>query len=195
MADIVGEINTIGDLLANVGVSRFYKQDLPTKYVANTIGIRWQGENDDDTFSQSAYGIDRIYQVVYFGSNEIDCITKIQKVRSALKADKKVKLRGIDDYMTLVSFNFAPPFKTDTDGVYAVSGVLMVKVYEVRPQEAYPKMSEVSTALYTEKGVATWSDVEVNPVEYSALDTAEWSDVRATLAKVAKEENENGGGN
>lgn len=147
MADIIGEINTIGDLLANVGVDRLHKQDLPKSYVKNTLVIRWQGENDDDTFTQAAYGIDRIYQVIYFGSSEVDCLTKIQKVRASLKADTKVKLRGIDDYMTLMSFNFAPPFKTDTDGVYAVSGLLMAKVYEARPQTEYTKMGDINATI------------------------------------------------
>jgi len=146
MANIIGEIDTIGDLLADVGVDHVYKQDLPKIYVKNTIGIRWQGENDAE-FTQAAYGIDRIYQVIYFGSSEVDCLTKIQKVRKALKADTKVKLRGIDDYMTLMSFNFAPPFKTDTDGVYAVSGVLMAKVYEARPQTEYTKMGDINATI------------------------------------------------
>lgn len=147
MANIIGEIDTIGDLLAGVGVDRFYKQNMPVSYVKNTIGIRWQGENDADTFTQAAYGIDRIYQVIYFGSSEVDCITKIQKVRTALKADTKVKLRGIDDYMTLMSFNFAPPFKTDTDGVYMVSGLLVARVYEARPQTVYTKMGDINATI------------------------------------------------
>lgn len=148
MADIIKEIDTIGDLLATVGVSRFYKQDLPLKYVANTIGIRWQGDSDDD-FTQAAYEINRIYQVIYFGNNEVDCINKAKMIRSKLSdyLSKKVKLRGSDDFMTLESFNMSAPFKTDTDGVYAVVGVLNASLLEAYTKPTYTKMNEVITTI------------------------------------------------
>lgn len=144
MADIIKEIDTIGDLLATVGVTRFYKQDLPKAYVANTIGIRWQGDSDDD-FTQAAYEINRIYQVTYFGNSEVDCLNKAKMIRSKLSdyLSKKVKLRGSDDYMTLESFNMSAPFKTDTDGVYVVVGVLNASLLEAYTQPHYEKMREI----------------------------------------------------
>lgn len=148
MADIIKEIDTIGDLLATVGVTRFYKQDLPKAYVANTIGIRWQGDGDDD-FTQAAYEINRIYQVIYFGNNEVDCLNKAKLIRSKLSdyLSKKVKLRGSDDFMTLESFNMSAPFKTDTDGVYAVVGVLNASLLEAYTQPHYEKMQEIHAAI------------------------------------------------
>jgi len=141
MADIIGEINTIGDLLATVGVTRFYKQDLPLKYVANTIGIRWQGDTDAD-FTQAAYEIERPYQVIYFGNSEVDCLNKAKLIRSKLSdyLSKKVKIRDSNDFMTFESFSMSPPFKTDTDGVYAVVGVLNVSLLEAYTQPHYEKM-------------------------------------------------------
>lgn len=148
MADIIKEIDTIGDLLATVGVTRFYKQDLPLKYVANTIGIRWQGDSDDG-FTQAAYEINRIYHVIYFGNNEVDCINKAKMIRSKLSdyLSKKVKLRGSDDFMTLESFNMSAPFKTDTDGVYAIVGVLNASLLEAYTKPTYTKMNEVITTI------------------------------------------------
>lgn len=148
MADIIGEINTIGDLLATVGVTRFYKQDLPEVYVANTIGIRWQGDNDAD-FTQAAYEITRPYQVIYFGNNEVDCLNKTKVIRSKLSdyLSKKVQIRGSNDYMTFESFSMSPPFKTDTDGVYAVVGVLNVSLLESYTQPTYEKMREIHAAI------------------------------------------------
>lgn len=148
MADIIKEIDTIGDLLATVGVTRFYKQDLPKAYVANTIGIRWQGDSDDD-FTQAAYEINRIYQVIYFGNSEVDCLNKAKSIRSKLSdyLSKKVQLRGSDDFMTLESFNMSAPFKTDTDGVYAVVGVLNASLLEAYTQPHYEKMKEIHAAI------------------------------------------------
>lgn len=148
MADIIGEINTIGDLLATVGITRFYKQDLPKSYVANTIGIRWQGDTDVD-FTQAAYMVNRPYQVIYFGNNEVDCLTKAKVIRSKLGdyLSKKVKIRDSNDYMTFESFSMSPPFKTDTDGVFAVVGILSISKLEAYTQPQYEKMQEIHAAI------------------------------------------------
>lgn len=148
MADIIKEIDTISDLLATVGVTRFYKQDLPLTYVANTIGIRWQGDSDAD-FTQAAYEITRPYQIVYFGKTEVDCISKSKLIRSKLSdyLSKKVQLRGSNDFMTFESFSMSPPIKTETDGVYAVVGVLSVSMLEAYTQPHYEKMQEIHAAI------------------------------------------------
>ena len=148
MANIIGEINTIGDLLATVGVTRFFKQDLPLKYVANTIGIRWQGDGDAD-LTQAAYKIDRSYQVIYFGNSEVDCLNKSEIIRSKLSdyLSKKVQIRGSNDFMTFESFSMSAPFKTDTDGVYAVVGVLSVSLLAAYTQPQYEKMREIHATI------------------------------------------------
>lgn len=148
MADIIGEINTISDLLATVGVTRFYKQDLPKSYVPNTIGIRWQGDSDAD-FTQAAYKIERPYQIIYFSNNEVDCLNKTKLIRSKLSdyLSKKVKIRDSNDYMTFESFSMSPPFKTDTDGVYAVVGVLSVSLLEAYSQPKHTKIGEVIATI------------------------------------------------
>ena len=148
MADIIKEIDTIGDLLASVGVTRLYKQDLPLKYVANTIGIRWQGDSDSD-FTQAAYEISRPYQVIYFGNSEVDCLNKSKLISASLRdhLKKKVKLRGSNDFITFESFSMSPAFKTETDGVYAVVGVLSVSLLEAYTQPQYEKMQEIHAAI------------------------------------------------
>lgn len=148
MADTIGEINTIGDLLAPVGVTRFYKQDLPLKYVANTIGIRWQGDSDVG-HTAGFYEIDRTYQIIYFGSSNVDCLNRTKIIRSLISdyVSKKVKLRGSDDYMSFESFVMTAPFKTETDGVYAVSGILSATVKEAHTLPTYEKMGEIHAAI------------------------------------------------
>lgn len=123
----MAEINTIGDLLSDVGADRLYKQTLPTQYVANTIGIRWQGDSSE---SETAYHyrIDRLYQIIYFASSEIKCIQTIPALQKALNQHIKAALRGSGGYITLEPLAMSAPFKTDTDGVYAVVGVLPVSV-------------------------------------------------------------------
>ncbi|RDV27779.1 hypothetical protein [Lysinibacillus capsici] len=148
MADIIKEIDTIGDLLATVDVTRLYKQDLPLKYIANTLGIRWQGDSDDD-FTQAAYEINRIYQIIYFGNSEIDCLKKSKLIRSKLSdyLSKKVQIRDSNDFITFESFSMSAPFKTETDGVYAVVGVLNALLLEAYTQPQYEKMREIHAAI------------------------------------------------
>jgi len=49
--------------------------------------------------------------------------------------------------MTFESFSMSPPFKTDTDGVYAVVGVLNVSLLESYTQPTYEKMREIHAAI------------------------------------------------
>ena len=143
MADIIAEINTIGDLLGGVGASRFYKQNLPATYVANTIGIRWQGDNSESE-TGFHYRVDRLYQVIYFGSNEVNCLGLATKLTAALAQNTKAKIRDSSGFITLGSFALSAPFKTETDGVYAIIGILPVSVRVPREFEKAPKMAEVT---------------------------------------------------
>lgn len=146
MADIIREIDTIGDLLKPVDVTRFYKQTYPAKYVSNTIGIRW--EQDADMSETGAhYVIDRLYQIVYFGTSEVDCLRKIPQITRLINQQPKIKIGDTGDFMTLVSFNMSQPFKTETDGVYATVGVLATKTRVLRDLPQHQKMAEINTDI------------------------------------------------
>lgn len=144
MATRAQEIDTIGDLLATVGASRFYKENFPTSYVPNTIGIRWQGDGSDG-LSAAHYTIENTYQVVYFGGSRVDCLTKSELISGLIndKIDMKTKIRDLDDYITLRSFVMTPPFKTETDGVHAVSAILTVTSTRTRKLPVYDKMGVI----------------------------------------------------
>lgn len=160
MADIIAEINTIGDLIAPAAsFERFYKQSLPTKYVANTVGIRWQGDRDA-SLTNVVYEVERTYQIIYFDTSELKCVQHADKIRAALNNAIKVKLRDSDGYMTLGSFNYSAPFKTETDGVYAIVGILPAHVYVERPQPKAEKMRVVDTGLNGDRLVITKDTVE-----------------------------------
>lgn len=152
MADIIAEIDTIGELLTPVGVTRFYKQDYPTKYVANTIGLAWQSDSGH-TLTQTMAQIERVYQIVYFGKSKVDCLKKSEQIANILRKTIKTKISGTNDYMTLVSFNFSPIMKTETDGVFAVIGILNVSVQDEIPKPYYDKMAEIHTNVTTKGGI------------------------------------------
>lgn len=148
MATRAQEIDTIGDLLASVGATRYYKENFPTTYATNTIGIRWQG---DTPIGRTAafYEVTRTYQIVYFGASRVDCLTKSEIIHELISEhiDKKVKIRGLDEFITLGSFVMTPSFKTDTDGVFAVSGILTTTVRKAHKQPVYDKMRVINAAI------------------------------------------------
>lgn len=160
MADIIAEINTIGDLIAPAAsFERFYKQTLPTKYVANTVGIRWQGDREA-SMTNVIYEVNRLYQVIYFGTSEVNCLQNADKIRAVINNAIKIKLRDSDGYMTLGSFSYSAPFKTETDGVYGIVGILPVQIYAERPQPKPEKMRVVDTGLNGDRLVITKDTVE-----------------------------------
>lgn len=144
MATRTQEIDTIGDLLATVGVSRFYKENFPSTYVANTIGIRWQGDSSDG-LTNVLYTIENTYQLVYFGSSRVDCLNKSEVISGLIndKIDMKTKIRDLDEFITLRSFAMTPPFKTETDGVHAVSCILTVTSTRKRTLPEHVKMGVI----------------------------------------------------
>lgn len=152
MADIVTEIDTIGDLIEPVAsFTRYYKQTLPKTYVANTFAIRWQGDNTPTELSGVVYETARPYQVTYFGNSEIDCMQKADAIQTELRKHIKVRLRGLNEYITFGPFAFSAPYKTDTDGVYAVVGILLVHDYVERPRPKWQKMRRIEAEI-TENG-------------------------------------------
>ena len=162
MADIIAEINTIGDLITPVApFTRLYKQDLPKSYVANTVGIRWQGDTSE-SMTGVVYAVDRIYQIIYFGNSEVNCIQHADKIRASLDNAIKTKIRGLDGYMTLGSFALSAPFKTETDGVYATVGILPVTVYVERPQKQYEKMRVIDATINDDRYVINEFGVTIN---------------------------------
>lgn len=153
MADIVTEIDTIGDLIKPVAsFTRYYKQTLPKTYVANTFAIRWQGDFAPTDLTAVVYETTRPYQILYFGSSEIDCMSKAQAIQTELRKHIKVKLRGLNDYITFGSFAFSAPYKTDTDGVYAVVGILPVSDYVSRPIPEWEKMQRIEAQITRKDG-------------------------------------------
>src|SRR5690554_91572 len=152
MADIVTEIDTIGDLIELVAsFTRYYKQSFPTRRSSDLFAIRWQGDNTPTELSGVVYETARPYQVTYFGNSEIDCMQKADAIQTELRKHIKVRLRGLNEYITFGPFAFSAPYKTDTDGVYAVVGILLVHDYVERPQPEWQKMRRIEAEI-TENG-------------------------------------------
>lgn len=147
MADITQEIETLATYLGGVATfARVWRQHLPLKYTANEMSIRYLGDSSE---SETAYHfrIDREYQVVYFATTEIACLQRATLLQRAINQQIKIPVKDATGYMSLVSFSISQPFKTDTDGVFAVVGVLQAQVREARYFAPVPKVMNVEATI------------------------------------------------
>lgn len=147
MADITQEIETLATYLEGVATfARVWRQHLPLKYTANEMSIRYLGDSSE---SETAYHfrIDREYQVVYFATTEIACLQRATLLQRAINQQIKIPVKDATGYMSLVSFSISQPFKTDTDGVFAVVGVLQAQVREARYFAPVPKVMNVEATI------------------------------------------------
>jgi hypothetical protein len=102
--------------------------------------------------------VERDYQVVYFGSNVADVLSKIDDISHAVMNNQIViPIKDSLRYIRVESFNFSQPFKTE-GGLDSVIGVLQTQVREARDQEQFEKITKVNVATGYDEN--TWTVVE-----------------------------------
>ena len=142
MADIKNEVQSIRDYVgpALAGV-KFHLQSMPTTYAANELSIRFAGSSTESETGYH-YRLDRIYQLVYFGASELDCLAKMQTLEQKFNNDQVIPLKGSECHMRLEPFSISAPFKTESN-IYAIIGMLNASLREARTQEVYPPIINV----------------------------------------------------
>lgn len=121
-------------------------QHIPDKYTAGELSIRYQGD-DSTSETGASYRLNRDYQFVYFGNSELDCIRKASVLQRKIKQADKLRIKDSEDYMTLGSFSFSQPFKTESAEIYAVIGILQAEVREAREFATVEKMREINASI------------------------------------------------
>lgn len=118
-----------------------YLQYVPAQPTANSLSIRLQSAS---TETETAYHMarQREYQFVYFGTSNVDVITKMDALDRKLNNDLLIPIKDSLRYMRVESFSLSQPFKTE-NGVDAIIGVLSVTVREARDQQQYEKIMNV----------------------------------------------------
>jgi hypothetical protein len=140
---IVNEINSVAafvkSLFPTVDV---VKQTVPTAPKPNTFVVRvLHDQRSTDTMSTML--VERDYQVVYFGTDAVDVLTKLDDFsRKAMNDKIVIPIANSLRYIRVEGFNFSQPFKTEGN-VDACLGVLQTQVREARDQEQYEKITRV----------------------------------------------------
>ncbi|MBT2714737.1 hypothetical protein [Bacillus sp. ISL-57] len=145
MADIKTEIQSIRDFVApELPGATFKLQNMPDTYKVAELAIELV-RSTTNTETASSYRIDQTYQLVYFGTSQLDCLTKMQAVERQMNDKQIIPLGSTARYIRIGSFSLSQSFKTETTGVYAVIGMLEAELRESRTQETYEPINNLET--------------------------------------------------
>jgi hypothetical protein len=118
-----------------------YLQYIPSQPTARSLSIRFQnGGTETETLYHMARN--REYQIVYFGSSNIDVLAKMDALDRKLNNDLLIPIKDSLRYLRVESFSLSQPFKTE-NGIDTMIGVLSVTVREARDQQQYEKIMNV----------------------------------------------------
>jgi hypothetical protein len=142
VSNIVTDLESIEQYVAPLfPAATIYLQYVPAQPAANSLSIRLQGAS---TETETAYHMarHREYQFVYFGTSNVDVLTKMDALDRKLNNDLLIPIKDSTRYLRVESFSLSQPFKTE-NGIDAIIGVLSVTVREARDQQQYEKIMNV----------------------------------------------------
>lgn len=158
--NVKNEIESIKEYLLNTLPKdiKYNLQNMPKEYSPNGISIRFvKGTSESET--KNHYRLDRLFQLVYFGKSEIDCLTQMSLLEEKFNNEFTIPLKGETRKLTIGSFSSSEPFKTES-GVYAIIGMLETHIRVARRLIKVPKINEVTVTMYTEVDLGSWSMVD-----------------------------------
>lgn len=120
-----------------------FLQYVPPQPTANSLSIRFQG-NDTETETSYHMARHREFQIIYFGTSNINVLMKMDALDRKLNNDLVIPIKDSLRYLRIESFSLSQPFKTE-NGIDAIIGVLAVTVREARDQQQYEKIMNVYT--------------------------------------------------
>lgn len=145
MVNIRNEIDSLADLIVNAAPSVIEKQMTPKKPEKNSVVVKWAGDRGE-SMSGLIYELKRLYQVIYYSDDELQCIDTADKIRKAINDTIKLQISESEDFMTLDLIAFSAPQKTGHD-LYAIVGILPVSVFVKRTQPTYEKMMHIGVNI------------------------------------------------
>lgn len=146
MGDLQLEIQSIADFVEpEVPNIEFHLQHMPETYETNEISIELV-QSKPATETAYHYRINRTFQLVYFGTSKLDCMTKMQIIERKLYDKQLIPLGQTGRYLRIASFSLSQSFKTETTGVFAIIGMLEAEIREARTQVIHEKINVVDTS-------------------------------------------------
>ena len=139
---LVNDIQSVVDFIKSMyPKANVIKQNLPTTPTPNTFVVRLLTSS---TESETLYHIrrDRDYQIVYYGTNVSDILTKMDEIERKVTNNIVIPINGTLRYLRVEGFSFSMPFKTESN-IDVILGVLQTEAREARDQKTYDKIMHV----------------------------------------------------
>lgn len=139
---VSNDLQSIVDVIKTMfPTSTVIKSNVPDTPPTNSFVVRILSNG---TESETAFHMrnDRDYQVIYFGTDSGDILTKIDTIDKKLNSDLRIPINGSLRYIRVTGFSYGMPFKTES-GVNAIISVLRTEVREARDQVAYDKIANL----------------------------------------------------
>lgn len=136
------ELQSVVDFVKTMyPTAKIIKQNVPSTPAPSVFAIRLL---TSDTESETLYHMrrNRDYQIVYYGANVEDVLTKIDVLERKAMNNIVIPITGSLRYIRVEGFSFGMPFKTES-GVDIAIGVLQTTVREARDQKTYDKIMHV----------------------------------------------------
>ena len=135
------------------------KPNVELRPKADSFVVRLQ-YNDTQTETRFSYRNNREFQLIYFGKNSVDVLTKVDELSRLFNNGKFcIPIRDSLRYIRVKGFSFTAPFKS-ASGVNAVIAVMQMETREARDLEAYEKIAKVAVYTYTDKTAGTWNTID-----------------------------------
>jgi hypothetical protein len=153
---LIDEINAISDVIkTDFPTMKVNKQNVPEKPIKGEMCVRFQ-RNNSGADTSASYVMTSEYQLVYFGLNNVDVLTKIDALTDRFNNLIKIPIEETR-YLTVESLSFSQPFKT-AENLDAVIGVL---VGTTRKNKAVPDAPLVENVeIRTTADFAQWGRLD-----------------------------------
>ncbi|CAH0305047.1 hypothetical protein [Priestia megaterium] len=172
---LIDEINAISNVIkTDFPTMKVNKQNVPDKPVKGEICVSVQRLNSGVDTSAS-YVLNREYQLVYFGLNNVDLLTKIDTLTDRFNNAIKIPIEGTR-YLTVESLSFSQPFKT-ADNLDAVIGVLVGTTRKAVVIEEAPIVQNVE--IKTTADYAQWGRIDGSLTPEDTSDDMTMSEVES----------------
>lgn len=140
------EVEAVGTLIKDVVPDVEVRYEVPTTPTHDTLVVRFQASSTESE-TRYHYRDDRTFQIVVYGEDTLDCITKMDIIDSAVMGgDLTINVGDSPNSLRIESFAYSDTFRTES-GLFGSIGMLEAIIRKARTQPHYDKIGVVNASV------------------------------------------------
>lgn len=157
---VKSEITSIRNAIAAVlPTSKFHLAVMPKKHAAGNVVITMP-RSRKETETAYHYRSNKTYQIVLFASSEINVLDSAEQVAEAFSQTDYIAQSDTERIIRIESFSLSEPFETETQGVFAIIGMLEAVTRTARTFDVVPLIEDVEMNVISQQDAASWGAVD-----------------------------------